>query len=58
MAKQKYLTLSEEASYVRFEAQSTDQTMLERFFFLDDADLDLVAKGGVIIIASGSVSSW
>jgi hypothetical protein len=44
MAKQKYLTVSKEASYGPFEAQPTDQAMLERFFFLDDADLDLVAK--------------
>lgn len=44
MAKQKYLTAAEEASYGRFEAQSTEQAVLERFFLLDDADLDLVAK--------------
>lgn len=44
MAKHKYLTTAEEASYGRFEAQSPEQAVLERFFFLDDADLDLVAK--------------
>lgn len=44
MAKHKYLTAAEEASYGRFEAQAPEQAVLERFFFLDDADLDLVAK--------------
>ena len=44
MAKQKYLTAAEEASYGRFEAQAPEQAVLERFFFLDEADLDLVAK--------------
>jgi hypothetical protein len=43
MAKHEYLTAAEEASYGRFEAP--EQAVLERFFFLDNADLDLVAKG-------------
>ncbi len=38
------MTAAEEASYGRFEAQAPEQAVVERFFFLDDADLDLVAK--------------
>ncbi|WP_354191000.1 Tn3 family transposase [Arthrobacter sp. UYCu712] len=38
------MTAAEEASYGRFEAQAPEQAVLERFFFLDDADLDLVAQ--------------
>jgi hypothetical protein len=34
MAKHEYLTAAEEASYGRFEAQSPEQAVLERFFFL------------------------
>lgn len=44
MAKHKYLTAAEEATYGRFEVQGPELAVLERFFFLDDADLELVAK--------------
>ena len=44
MAKSKYLTAAEEMSYGRFEKVAPEQAILERFFFLDDADLELVAK--------------
>lgn len=38
----KFLTAAEEAVYGRFTGPP-DQSVLERFFFLDDVDRDLVA---------------
>jgi Domain of unknown function (DUF4158) len=38
------LTDEQLAAYGRYAAGPLDQAVLERFFFLDDADRDLVAK--------------
>lgn len=39
-----YLTTAEEAAYGRYEREVPEQSELERFFFLDDFDRQLVAK--------------
>jgi hypothetical protein len=36
--------MSKLATYGRYAAEPLDQGVLERFFFLDDTDRDLVAK--------------
>jgi hypothetical protein len=40
----RFLTDEQLATYGRYAAGPPDQAVLERFFFLDDADRDLVAK--------------
>jgi hypothetical protein len=40
----RFLTDERLATYGRYAAGPPDQAVLERFFFLDDADRDLVAK--------------
>ncbi len=40
----KFLTDEQLGTYGRYAAEPLDQAVLERFFFLDDADRDLVAK--------------
>jgi hypothetical protein len=40
----RFLTDEQLATYGRYAAGPLDQAVLERFFFLDDADRDLVAK--------------
>ena len=39
-----YLTAAEEASYGRYAHEAPERSVLERFFFLDDFDRQLVAK--------------
>ncbi|WP_155853224.1 DUF4158 domain-containing protein, partial [Arthrobacter sp. H14] len=39
-----YLTAAEEAAYGRYGHGAPEQSVLERFFFLDDLDRELVAK--------------
>lgn len=39
-----YLTAAEEAAYGRYLHDAPEQSVLERFFFLDDLDRELVAK--------------
>jgi hypothetical protein len=39
----RFLTDEQLATYGRYAADPPDQAVLERFFFLDDADRDLVA---------------
>ncbi|WP_248761245.1 Tn3 family transposase [Pseudarthrobacter sp. SSS035] len=39
-----YLTAAEEAAYGRYALEAPDRSVLERFFFLDDFDHQLVAK--------------
>ena len=40
----RFLTDEQLATYGRYAAGPLDQAVLERFFFLDDADRDLIAK--------------
>lgn len=40
----RFLTDEQIAQFGRFAATPLDQATLERFFFLDDADRDLIAK--------------
>nr|WP_081801725.1 DUF4158 domain-containing protein [Arthrobacter sp. 9MFCol3.1] len=39
-----YLTAAEEAAYGRYAHNAQEQSVLERFFFLDGLDRELVAK--------------
>jgi hypothetical protein len=54
----RFLTDERLATYGRYAAGPPDQAVLERFFFLDDADRDLVAKRRVITTGSGGRCSW